>query len=111
MRAADPAVSPDGRRVAFVVNRYGTRSLKIADLTDARSIPQELMAIVPNLPSVPIQPLLISSQREYGMFEHFRRYPWVLEPVLYTDQNQLLKNLEARVIIPAELKVLSSRSS
>ena len=34
MRAADPAVSPDGRRIAFVVNRYGTRSLKIADLTD-----------------------------------------------------------------------------
>jgi hypothetical protein len=34
LRAADPAVAPDGRRVAFIVNTYGTRSLQIADLGD-----------------------------------------------------------------------------
>ena len=34
MRAADPAVSPDGRRVAFAINQHGTRSLHIADLVD-----------------------------------------------------------------------------
>lgn len=34
LRAADPAVSPDGRRVTFVINKYGTRSLHIADLRD-----------------------------------------------------------------------------
>jgi uncharacterized protein YjbI with pentapeptide repeats len=76
----------------------------IADITDAKSIPQELTAIVPNLPSVPVQPLLLASQHEYGMFEHFRRYPWVLEPFLYEDQEKLLAELQAKVLAPAEAK-------
>jgi hypothetical protein len=76
----------------------------IADITDAKSIPQELLAIVPNLPSVPVQPILLASQQEYGMFEHFRRFPWVLEPFLYEDQDRLLAVLTDKVIGPAETK-------
>jgi Pentapeptide repeats (8 copies) len=76
----------------------------IADITDAKSIPQELSAIVPHLPSTPIQPLLLATQTEYGMFEHFRRYPWVMEPVLYEDEEILLKDLADKVIAPAAAK-------
>lgn len=44
----------------------------IADITEPRSIPQELQAIIPDL-SVPVQPLLqYGSSGEYGMFQDLR---------------------------------------
>jgi hypothetical protein len=56
----------------------------IADVTDARSVPQELMAIVPSLPSVPVLPIIAAPQEPYGMFEHFRHFPWVHPVFSYT---------------------------
>ena len=45
------------------------------------------------------------------MFEHFRRYPWVLPIHLYDDQEALLAGLEEKVIVPAVAKAneLASR--
>ena len=76
----------------------------IADLTDAKSIPQELQMIVPNLPSVPVQPLILTSQHEYGMFEHFTRFLWVLPVYRYSDELILLQSLQEKVVAPAEQK-------
>ena len=76
----------------------------IADITDARSIPQELKTIVPNLPSVAVQPIMLKSATEYGMFEHFKRFPWVLEVYHYSDQKTLLESLADKVIAPAIAK-------
>jgi len=82
----------------------------IADITDAKSIPQELQAIVPNLPSVAVQPIIHVAEQEYGMFEHFRRYPWVLTPYQYEDQDTLIKMLGGKVVEPAEEKVNELRA-
>ena len=76
----------------------------IADITDPRSIPQELAQIVPHLTSVPVQPILLASTEEYGMFVHFKSYPWVLEIYKYINPADLLQSLEERVILPAEDK-------
>jgi uncharacterized protein YjbI with pentapeptide repeats len=76
----------------------------IADITEAKSIPQELQAIVPDLPSVPVQPLIASSDYEYGLFERFRRFPWVLDTYRYESQDELLDALKEKVIEDAEMK-------
>ena len=87
----------------------GLARFVVADITDAKSIPHELMAIVPFLPSVAVQPLLLEDQREYAMFPHFQRYPWVLKEVMYDDVEKLVSNLETLVITPAEAKVRELR--
>ena len=81
----------------------------IADITNAKSLPQELERIVPNLPSVPVLPLLQGSFDEYGMFEHFKRYPWVLKIHQYKDTEDLIKSIEEKVISPLEAKVKELR--
>ncbi|HUS12506.1 MAG TPA: hypothetical protein VMZ30_18705 [Pyrinomonadaceae bacterium] len=76
----------------------------IADSTDAKNIPQELQRIVPDLPSLPVQPLILESHYEYGMFKDFEGYPWVLKPYRYNSPADLLSSLEIEVIAPAAAK-------
>jgi uncharacterized protein YjbI with pentapeptide repeats len=83
----------------------------IADITDPRSIPQELATIIPHLPSLPVQPILSASQTEYGMFKDLLRYPWVLPLFKYEDKETLLISLGEKVIRPAEAKVIEQRRS
>jgi hypothetical protein len=82
----------------------------VADITDAKAIPQELNVIVPDLPSVPVQPLLLRESSEYGMFEHYARYPWVLPLYRYETPDQLIAALGEQVIEPAERKALELHS-
>lgn len=78
----------------------------IADITDAKSIPQELRGFVPDNPSIPIVPLIWKAQHEYGMFDYFRNYPWVLPLHEYESPEQLMKNIIDTIIAPVEQKVL-----
>jgi hypothetical protein len=83
----------------------------VADITDAKSVLQELRAIVPDLPSVPVQPIILAQQEEPGMFDFYRNRPSFLNIHCYTGQKQLIADLGEKVIRPAELKVLDLQGS
>jgi uncharacterized protein YjbI with pentapeptide repeats len=102
---------PDSRDLTETVSTLAHLSrFVIADLTDPRSIPQELTSIVPRLLSVPIRPLLLGSQNEWAMFRDLARYPQVIAPLHYTNDAQLIAVLEQDVIGPAEAKVRQLRT-
>jgi uncharacterized protein YjbI with pentapeptide repeats len=78
----------------------------IADLTEAKAVVQELQAIVPNLPSVAVRLLIRKSEREPGMFDHIRRFPWVLpEAFEYENAEDVIASIRENIIAPAEAKV------
>jgi Pentapeptide repeats (8 copies) len=74
----------------------------IADISDAKSVLQELRAIVPDLPSVPVQPVITATQEEPGMFDFFHNFRSFLKVHHYSNQQHLIADLGERVIGPAE---------
>jgi uncharacterized protein YjbI with pentapeptide repeats len=83
----------------------------VADLTDPRSVPHELATVVRDT-VVPVQPILLEGQQEYAMFMDLkRRHHWVLEPYQYSSSEQLIAQLEERVIAPAEAKAEELKKS
>jgi len=85
-----------------IVTLAGLARFIIADITDPKSIPQELASVVPNFPSVPVQPLIQKGSEPWRMYDHIKRYDWVLPIYVYRNQRSLLKQLAAQVIGPAE---------
>jgi hypothetical protein len=77
----------------------------IADISDAKSVLQELQAIVPNSPKLPVQSIIVATQEEPGMFDSFQAYPWFLPAHRYEGPAQLLADLDERVIAPANAAV------
>src|SRR5258706_318055 len=78
----------------------------VADISDAKSVLHELRAIVPDLPSVPVQPIILAMQEEPGMFDFYRNFRSFLNVHRYASQEQLIADLGEKVIRPAELKDL-----
>lgn len=91
-RSTDETVSLLGRMARFIV----------ADLSDAKSVLQELRGLIPDLPNVPVQPIIISTQFEPGMFDLFRHYPWVLPVSRYRDVHDVVNDLETKIVAPVE---------
>jgi uncharacterized protein YjbI with pentapeptide repeats len=66
----------------------------IVDLSDSKSVLQELQLIVASNPLLPVQPLLIATQ-EAAMLDVIERSPSVLRTYRYEDLAQLTADFEA----------------
>ncbi|MGK7869766.1 pentapeptide repeat-containing protein [Falsiroseomonas sp. E2-1-a20] len=88
----------------------GMARFVIADISDPRSIPQELRATVKDLLSVPFLPILDSAADEYGMFADFLGHSHVLPIYRYTSISQLVSEVQSQIIGPAEAKLVEIRA-
>ena len=76
----------------------------IADVTDALVVLQELERIVPHLPSVPVQPILLKGARKNLIVDDFEDYPWFLKLFEYEDIDEMKYSIQEKMITPAEEK-------
>jgi len=97
---------PTGRDETETVRTLaGMVRFVIVDLSRARSVPQELQAIVPDL-MVPIRPVIAADDDAWSMFTNLLKYPWVVrEPLRYNDSVDLINRLQSDVIDVAENKL------
>jgi len=94
---------PGSRTLTETISLLGRMSrFIVADITEARGIPQELSELIPFLPSVPVQPLLLKGKTRYATFEHWTKYPWVLPIYEYESLDAIQSNMTQKVIEPAE---------
>jgi uncharacterized protein YjbI with pentapeptide repeats len=73
----------------------------VADITDPKSIPQELMMIIPQLPSVPVQPIVLAGKEEWALFADLRWTGRILEVFRYDNIEDVRRNLKERILDPA----------
>lgn len=91
--------APDSRDVRETVSLLAHLArFVIADITEARTVPEELELIVPRLPSVPVLPILCAPvDSSYGMLQSLQRFPWVGSVLSYANDEALSAELAARL--------------
>jgi hypothetical protein len=104
---------PDSRDLVESIIGFAALSrFIIADLSEPKSLPSELEAIVPNFQSVPVVPVINQSGREYATFSSVQRRPNVVRPtVRYRDLDDLIEKLDASVVPLAEARLEEVRQA
>lgn len=81
----------------------------IADLTDPHMIRAELTTIIPNVPTVPVQPIIQNDADLPTEYESWALYKSFLPVSRYADLSDLLAHLNDSVISPVEAHVHARR--
>ena len=87
----------------------GMSRFVIADITDARSVPQELQIIDMHCRTVAVRLIKKRGEPEYGMLD-FRNSPWFVKGRYeYENAEELITSIKENIIGPAEAKVKELR--
>lgn len=78
----------------------------LADLTEAESNVQAFPFTLPDLSSIPVQPLLQISKHETPMLSNISTSPWILPLAQYQDQPHLMRLLSEYLIDSAQQKAI-----
>jgi hypothetical protein len=83
----------------------GLSHFVIADITNPRSSPLELQAIVPNC-MIPFVPIIEEGEKPFAMFTDLwiKYRDWVFEPIYYSSLDRLVDALDTEIIKPAEVR-------
>jgi uncharacterized protein YjbI with pentapeptide repeats len=83
----------------------GLSHFVIGDITNPRSAPLELQAVVPEY-MIPFVPILEKGEEPFAMFRDLwiKHREWVLDPIRYSSIDRLVEVLDTEVIKPAEAR-------
>jgi uncharacterized protein YjbI with pentapeptide repeats len=84
-----------------IMTLAGLSLFVIADITNPRSAPLELQAVVPDY-MIPFVPIIAEGEQPFAMFSDLQqKFDWVLDVLVYDSIERLLATLDAAVIGPA----------
>lgn len=79
---------PKSRNLSETILTIGSLSkFVIADITEPRSIPQELQILLPNLVSLKVQPIIKIGERPFGMFQDHCQRPALQQLIEYEEKS------------------------
>ncbi|MBY5351300.1 pentapeptide repeat-containing protein [Rhizobium leguminosarum] len=83
----------------------GLSKFVIADITNPKSSPLELQAMVPET-MVPFQPIIKKGETPFAMLQDLwiKHRDWVLETIEYSSVERLIETMDAEIIVPAEAR-------
>jgi Pentapeptide repeats (8 copies) len=96
---------PTQRNITETIRTLASLSCFIvADITNPKSSPLELQAVMPNL-MVPVATIIQEDEEPFSMFRDlWQMYDWVLSPRKYGSVDHVVEKLDAAVVRPAMQK-------
>jgi hypothetical protein len=83
----------------------GLSHFVIVDITNPRSAPLELQAIVPEY-MIPFVPIIEKDEEPFAMFRDLwiKHREWVLDPIRYPSVDRLIEVLDTKIVGPAKAR-------